>query len=496
MTVNHDLSPPPVRTVQDYIDERPEWSDTTPVSTTPMTAVQWRIWWLAAIGKFFEGYVVFSTGVALPLINWEFSLSSYQAGLVGAAPLAGILIGASALGGLADTLGRRLVFIVEMVIFAAFLIAIAFAPSLPVLIICLFGMGIALGADYPTAHIIITESIPSSVRGRLILSAFGFQAIGALFGVICGHLILTAQPDLTAWRLMYGLVAVPAIAVAIGRLFLPESAHWLMSRDRIDQAQQAIRRLLSRDPPYPTTFALRQFEGGPSPHHHEKGYRGLFNARVRRATILASVPWLLQDLATYGIGIFTPTIIASAIGKAPEDARNVAELVHNDILATKGAALLDFILIIGIICAILLADRVGRIKLQVWGFLGCAAGLAIAASSACFSGNTELVLIAIGFVLFNFMTNVGPNAQTYLLAGEVFPIHLRGRGAGFAASVGKIGAVATAFLFPVLLSDLGRTPTLSILVVCALLGALITWLYRIDTRGADLEKLHAELRDD
>jgi hypothetical protein len=41
-----------------------------------------------------------------------------------------------------------------------------------------------------------------------------------------------------------------------------------------------------------------------------------------------------------------------------------------------------------------------------------------------------MALIFAGFMLFNFMTNLGPNAQTYLLAGEVFPTRLRGTGAG------------------------------------------------------------------
>jgi len=33
-----------------------------------------------------------------------------------------------------------------------------------------------------------------------------------------------------------------------------------------------------------------------------------------------------------------------------------------------------------------------------------------------------------GFMLFSFMTNIGPNAMTYLIAGEVFPIFPRRRG--------------------------------------------------------------------
>ena len=99
----------------------------------------------------------------------------------------------------------------------------------------------------------------------------------------------------------------------------------------------------------------------------------------------------------------------------------------------------------------MLADVVGRIWLQVLGFIGCAAGLFLASLSSNFTGGAQTLLIFAGFMLFNFMTNLGPNAQTYLLAGEVFPTAIRGKGAGFAAAFAKIGAVATAFLFPILL---------------------------------------------
>jgi hypothetical protein len=45
--------------VQDYIDETPQWRDGTPVSEVPMTAVQWRLWSLASAGKFFGLFVNF-----------------------------------------------------------------------------------------------------------------------------------------------------------------------------------------------------------------------------------------------------------------------------------------------------------------------------------------------------------------------------------------------------------------------------------------------------
>src|SRR4030081_1392903 len=92
-------------------------------------------------------------------------------------------------------------------------------------------------------------------------------------------------------------------------------------------------------------------------------------------------------------------------------------------------------------------------------------------------------------MLFSFMTNIGPNAMTYLIAGEVFPISIRGTGAGVGTSFGKIGAVLTAFLFPILLKDIGTHLLLLILVGTSLLGALITKLYAFETKGVSLEKL-------
>ena len=98
------------RSVQDYIDERPVWADATPVHHGPITNMQWFIWWLAAAGKFFEGMVVFTTGVALPLMAKEFALGATEKGVVAAASLFGILIGAATLGGLADRYGRKQMF--------------------------------------------------------------------------------------------------------------------------------------------------------------------------------------------------------------------------------------------------------------------------------------------------------------------------------------------------------------------------------------------------
>src|SRR5215475_9345962 len=199
-SISPGASSEPGKTVQDYIDETPMWADATAVSYSPLTDMQWFMWWLAAAGKFFEGMVVFMTGVALPLMAKEFSLGATEKGIVASASLFGILIGATLLGGLADRYGRKQMFIVEMVLFAIFIVLLTFSPSYLVVVIALVGIGVALGCDYPTAHLIISESMPSRIRGRMVLGAFGFQAVGALAGTAIGFLILYENPQLGAWR--------------------------------------------------------------------------------------------------------------------------------------------------------------------------------------------------------------------------------------------------------------------------------------------------------
>jgi MFS family permease len=471
------------KTVQDYIDEIPMWPDGTQLTKLPMTGMQWRIWGLAIAGKFFEGLVVFMTGVALPLIVKTFSLSKYEVSLVTAASLFGILIGATALGRMADVFGRKTMFIAEMALFTFFLVALTFAQSAAWLIICLFGIGVALGCDYPTAHMVISEAVPSRGRGGLVLGAFAFQAVGAICGAGLGFVILSFYPQLDAWRWMFAAAILPAIAVVSGRFFICDSAHWLVSRGRLKEAEAETHKLLRREPQYPKSVDLLD------PHMSETGVREepkahisvLFDKDHARATLLASVPWFLQDLSTYGIGIFTPVILAATIGTAGA-VTDVPGIVHKVLLSAQGTAMLDVLLIVGILAAILLVERAGRIKLQIFGFVGCAVGLGLAALSLVGGGHNMPLLFA-GFMLFNFMTNLGPNAQTYLLAGEVFPTAIRGYGAGFAASFAKIGAVATAFLFPILLKDIGTQALLMGLIVASLLGAVATWIWRVETRG-------------
>ena len=472
------------RSVQAYIEEIPTWQDGSSMGKAPLSAMQWLVWSLATAGKFFEGLIVFMGGIALPLVSDQFSIDQTGKGLITAATLAGILLGALLLGGLADRFGRKPVFIGEMLLLLVGLFGASFSSSSEALLFWLFVMGLALGADYPTAHLVISESIPASIRGRLVLGAFSFQALGAVIGTVISALLLSAKPELSTWRIFYLLPVIPVALVALGRLFLPESSHWLLSKGDLAKAEEHLRKLLNRQDIELLKIEIAE-EG--SLKYSSTNWGSLFQGKQLRSTILASLPWFLQDISTYGIGIFTPIIIASAFGAQAQE-HNLAAIIHNDLIGAKGTALVDVGFLIGIGFAIWLSDKLGRIPLQIAGFIGCSIGLILAA----FGSNPDsynFILIVFGFFLFQFMTNLGPNSQTYLIAGEVFPTKVRGIGAGFAAACGKVGAVITAFFFPAVLHSIGAERLLPLLALVSLLGALFTWLYRVETKGINLETI-------
>ncbi len=281
--------------------------------------------------------MVFMTGVALPLMVKEFHLTAADKGMISAASLAGILIGATALGGLADHFGRKMLFISEMVLFTIFLVLVAVSPSFPLLVLSLFGMGLALGCDYPTAHLVISESIPSHCRGKLVLGAFGFQAVGRtgrhgarLFhsldlqvpGRLASDVCLRDHPGHRGDHRAAVHHTEPALADEQGpaqgrraRNAPPAGAQTAISEGYRAGAGRGAALQATKTPEFTKLFTKPKY---------------------RRATILASVPWFLQDLSTYGIGIFTPTILAYTFGHDSGIPRNLADIIHDDIQAAKG----------------------------------------------------------------------------------------------------------------------------------------------------------------
>ncbi|MGI0484001.1 MFS transporter [Pantanalinema rosaneae CENA516] len=454
-----------------------------------VTRMMWLLWALSAGLIALDGFDFFIIGVALPFLQRDFSLSAIEIGAVAVAAIAGSLIGSLTLGPITDKIGRQLMLIIDVAIFIIATAGTAFAWNAVSLIAFRFLVGVGIGADYPLSVAYITENVPSRSRGRMVIGAFTFQAVGALLGAVTGlvviHLFQVLYPDNTqmliqyAWRWMLGVGLGLAIAVAILRFsFLLESPRYYIARGEYEQASEAATLLLET----PITITATS---DPPEREPNLTYSALFSPHYRKHTLFASLPWFLQDIATYGIGIFTPVILG-ALAFAGEDS-----FVARELASAQGAAIVDIFLIVGFLIAVWLIDQVGRVRLQVIGFLGMAVGLAILAI-ANFIPDTSpanLIVVFIGFFVFNLMMNAGPNSTTFLLSGEVFPTSIRASGAGLAAAIAKAGAVLGTFALPILQKSLGTPILMLILSLVCILAAVLTYLLRIETMGRSLEEV-------
>ena len=444
----------------------------TELDSSPLTRPMWMLWILSAGLIALDGFDFFIIGVAMPFIEQDFSLGAGWVGAIATAALVGALIGSLTLGPITDEVGRQRMLMIDIGVFIVASLGSTLAWNAWSLLFFRFLVGVGIGADYPISVSYITENMPARLRGRMVIGAFSFQSIGALLGALVGWLTIwlfqQTMPELAiayAWRWMLGVGVVLSVLVGgLRLLFLLESPSYYLAKGDYKAASDAASELLNKSVLLEPNAPIQTTNGG----RKEKtlGYRALFSKTYIRQTALASIPWFLQDIATYGIGIFTPTIIATL---AFSSANN---LLTQEMASAKGAAVVNVFLVLGFVLAIFLIDRVGRIPLQITGFIGMAAGLCLLS----FSGSTTQVgLLFAGFVLFNLTMNLGPNSTTFLLSGEVFPSAIRASGAGLAGAIAKSGAVLGALSLPVLQEGIGISSLLRLLAVVCILAALVTY---------------------
>lgn len=447
-----------------------------------LTRPMWMLWILSAGLIALDGFDFFIIGVAMPFIQRDFDLSARWVGAIATAALVGALIGSLTLGPITDQVGRQRMLVIDIGLFIVASLGTAFAWNAASLLFFRFLVGVGIGADYPISVSYITENIPTRLRGRMVIGAFSFQSVGALLGALVGWLTIWIfqqnAPELAiayAWRWMLGVgVALSVLVGGLRLLFLLESPSYYLAKGDYEAASKAASELLEKDillePETATEEGAEESAGETDDELEESlGYRDLFSSRYIRQTALASIPWFLQDIATYGIGIFTPTIIAT-LAFAEE-----GNLLTQEMASARGAAVVNVFLVVGFAIAILAINRVGRISLQIIGFIGMAAGLSLLS----FSGSSaQIGLLFSGFILFNITMNLGPNSTTFLLSGEVFPPAIRASGAGLAGAIAKSGAVLGALSLPIFQEVVGISNLLRLLAGICLLAAAITFALR------------------
>jgi hypothetical protein len=206
----------------------------------------------------------------------------------------------------------------------------------------------------------------------------------------------------------------------------------------------------------------------------------LFSRAYRARTMLVGLPWFLMDIATYGVGLFTPIIL----GAIDVSGRKRGAIIH-ELAAAKASGAIDLFLLFGFLIGIWAVPKFGRIRMQAIGFAGMTFGMILLVIAVYLSNfSLHIPLVFSGFILFNLLMNAGPNSTTFTLAPILFPTQLRATASGFAASVAKIGATLGVFVLPILKGNFGVPAVLGMMAAVSVLGLMVTLIFgREDTEN-------------
>jgi putative MFS transporter len=448
---------------------------------SPLKAIQRWLWALSTGGTLLDGFAIFVLGVAMPLIIAEFHFQPNAVGLIGTSLLLGAVFGAGIGGPTADYLGRKPLMLADMIIICAGAATSALAKGPAMLFIGQLLVGVGIGIDFPVSSSYVSEVLPRRNRARLMVATIACQSLGMLVAAAITLVLLKTVESLQNWRLFLASEGVIAFLFLLLRLSAPDSPRWLMARGRFAEAALAFIRIMPEHREavlQVTSHVGNQSLASTIAHARMQGVRILFSRAYRVRTVLVAVPWFLMDIATYGVGLFTPVILSAV----DISGRGGGAIIH-DLVVAKGSSAIDLFLLFGFIVGIWAVPKFGRIRMQVIGFAGMTCGMILLMIAVYLSNSSlHIPLVFTGFIAFNLLMNAGPNSTTFTLAPVLFPTQLRATASGFAAGIAKIGATLGVFVLPILKGKFGVPAVPGMMAAVSLLGLTVTLIFgREDT---------------
>lgn len=420
-----------------------------------------RLTLLSGAGTFLDGFDLTVIAVALPLLVKQYSISAAMTGLVGASAVIGMLVGSLVLGHLTDRVGRRAMYLVDLVFFVVFAAMTALSQNVTELIIFRFLLGLGIGADYPISSTLVAEFGSRRRRGRMVTGVAALWFVGAAAAYIVGLLLLPLGAE--AWRYMMMVGAVIAIVVILLRSSIPESPRWLAAQGRDGDARKVLHDLTGKD-----TAAL-----GTGQRFH---WGDIFSPAMIRKTVFVAGFWFCYDIAFYGISIYTPTILKAFTGGSQS-------------LADIGAAIVSLVGVAGAAIGFGLVDRWGRRPLILLAFAGLTAALVILALAP----TPALLVLIVLFGLAELFANMGPGVLDFVYPTELFPTGVRAGATGFATAVSRVGAILSILVFPSLVLAWGLGRALWLFAIAGALGLVISAIMAPETKGHSLESLEQDV---
>jgi SP family sugar:H+ symporter-like MFS transporter len=439
------------------------------------------IYFFGALGGLLFGY---DTGVisgALLFIPNTFKLSTFLQGAIVAALLLGAMVGSAFAGRLSDRLGRRLLIIVAAVVFTVGSLGAALAPTVAMLIVARFVIGLAVGSAALVVPLYLSEIAPAEIRGA-ITSLNQLMIVGGILVAFIVNAILASSAN---WRLMLGLAAVPSAVLLVGMLFMPETPRYLVHAGEEETAREVLEDLPGDERPGERIEEIREVEqdedGG-------TGLGGLWRAKwVRPALLVATGLAVFQQLVGINTIIYYAPTTLTNVGFAKTSA-----IYANLIIGVVNVAMT--------VIAVRIIDRVGRKPMLYAGVAGMVGSLLVLGISLSVLPTPHhpsdpaaiITLVCLGTFIASFAATWGP--VVWVMIPEVLPLSVRGTAMGVAVFGNWAANLVVSQTFPSLLSSLGPGPVFLGYAALGVLAGLFVMAFVTETKGRSLEEIEADLQ--
>ena len=441
-----------------------------------MTPTRRRALVTIALGEFVDGYDLIVISGAILQLRPHFHLTVGQVGWLTAAAFFGSAVGALFFGDLTDRVGRRRVFVLNLIAFVGLALLSAAITQLWMLFAIRVLIGVAIGADIVASIAFLAELSPRGSRGSW---AGAMPQLTWSLGAICAILLdaaLFSWLGTGAWRVMFAAGAVPAVVVLMLRRSLPDSPRWLLARGRVGEAvavfeqfglkvvdqSQLVRSLQPR-------VRVSAVTGDRSLRRWLAPYRKIFAPPLRGAGLFAILMIGLIPLNGIGQSVLVPYVLN--------------EFGHlSQIGSLLGGAVIWVGAILGSVLAFIVLDRVGRITSVVWALVGFVVVYVLMATVAA----RTVALIPL-FCMLGVVTWFGASA-CWPLPSELLPTAVRGRAQGLGSGLQRVSIGVNVLITPHLLAGIGYVATL--LLAAGISVALIPfamWGRRYEPAGKSIE---------
>src|SRR6187455_267029 len=177
--------PPMTMTAMATTDVEPRVVDVQAfIDAARVSPLQRRLLFLCFLVIAIDGFDTAVIGFIAPAVRAEWGLAVGQLGPLFASGLFGLMLGAFAVGPLADRYGRKTMLVVSMILFGAASLASSLSAGLTALIGLRFLTGLGLGGAMPMTITLASEFCPTARRSSLVTLMFcGFTVGSAMAGL-------------------------------------------------------------------------------------------------------------------------------------------------------------------------------------------------------------------------------------------------------------------------------------------------------------------------